>query len=233
MVASALNHCFRHCLQGQLSDATELHLFSDSCYGQNKNMNVLSMLFALRKQRYPNLRITFTFPVRGHSFLPADRVFGRVEQDIRRKNTILLPEEYFDILRRHGTLLAYPTNWQALDFKKAAAAVLRSTRSFKISQARMLEVNGNELGLKTAFNGDFCQHAILKRGKNWAQFKPANLPLVSTVKRAKKKDVLSLLEGIGADDTVCAFYTDALALPTTSTEIVDSDSDSDSAGEDI
>ena len=48
------------------------------------------------------LDISYTFPVRGHSFLPADRIFGRVEREIKTVDTISLPEEYHDILRKHG-----------------------------------------------------------------------------------------------------------------------------------
>ena len=68
---------------------------------------VLSMLFALRKAYFPHLTINFTFPIRGHSFLPADRVFGRIEQDLRRKDTILLLSDYHAVLRSHGALLIY------------------------------------------------------------------------------------------------------------------------------
>ena len=45
-------------------------VFSDSCYGQNKNINVLSMLSAKREQKFKDLKIYYTFPICGHSFLP-------------------------------------------------------------------------------------------------------------------------------------------------------------------
>ncbi|GFN97111.1 transposase [Plakobranchus ocellatus] len=94
----------------ELMHRTELRLFLDSCYGQNKKMNMMTMLLALKNQEYRHLRISDTFPVRGHNFLPADRVFRRIEQDIRRTPTILLPEEYYDIFRRHGNLHCYLEN---------------------------------------------------------------------------------------------------------------------------
>ena len=84
MVASALNHYFVNVATDEILTHRELWLFSDSCCGQNKN--ILSMHFALKRQKFPNVNIEYTFPVRGHSFLPADRVFGRIEQDIRKKN---------------------------------------------------------------------------------------------------------------------------------------------------
>ena len=52
------------------------------------------------------------------------------------------------------------------------------------------------------------------RGKKWDQFKPSELPMISIVKPAKKTDVLSLLDGVGASEEVRAYYVDALAAPT-------------------
>ena len=194
MTASALHHCFTDCLRGRLHNATQLRLFSDSCYGQNKNMNVLSMLLALRKAYFLHLTINFTFPIRGHSFLPADRMFGRIEQELRRKDTILLPSDYHAVLRSHGTLLIYGDVWKAQDFKAATSRLTKTTRSFKISEARVL-IRGNELGFILSRPGEFCNHSILKRGKKWDQFKPSELPMISTVKPAKKTNVLSLSPG--------------------------------------
>ena len=50
MTASALHHCSRQQLSGAVHRSQRL--FSDSCFGQNENMNLdlLSMLFALMKQ---------------------------------------------------------------------------------------------------------------------------------------------------------------------------------------
>ena len=37
------------------------------------------------------------FPIRGHSFLPPDRFFGRIEKVVRKKETTLSPLEYYRI----------------------------------------------------------------------------------------------------------------------------------------
>lgn len=212
LTASALNHCFWQPLNVALCNVQKLRLFSDSCFGQNKNVNVLSMLFALTKQNCPNMITEYVFPIRGHSFLPVDRVFGRIEQQIRKHNTILMPEEYYDILRNHGHVHVYGQDWQAYDFKKAAQVFVKPQKSFKLSDARMLELRNDKLGFKTVYNSDFCYHSVLKRGQNWENFKPSQLPNVSTVKDAKRKDVLNLLAEIGASDTVRAFYDGALIV---------------------
>ena len=62
--------------------------------------------------------------------------------------------------------------------------------------------------------GKFCNHSILKRGKKWDQFKPSELPTISTVKPAKKLVFSPLLDSVGASEEVRAFYDDALAAPT-------------------
>lgn len=41
----------------ELREHETLRLFSDSCYGQSKNINVLLMLFAPRKQKFKDPRI--------------------------------------------------------------------------------------------------------------------------------------------------------------------------------
>ncbi|KAK0154986.1 hypothetical protein N1851_002689 [Merluccius polli] len=177
IVASALQHFFSIVAQADLRHFQSLRLFSDSCYGQNKNINL-----------YPQLDITYFFPVRGHSFLSADWVFGRVEQDIRKQPTILLPEEYVSILRKHGTVHQHGKDWECYDFKRESVTFTTSQRSLKISEARVL----------TNLDLSLCLlQSVLKRGKKWSHFKPAPFPDVNCVKEAKKTDVLKLLGELG------------------------------------
>lgn len=48
--------------------------------------------------------IKLYFPVRGHSFLPADRVFGRLEKYFRKVPVITIQEGYYEIYKNHGDL---------------------------------------------------------------------------------------------------------------------------------
>lgn len=88
---------------------------------------------------------------------------------------------------------------------------MQSTRSYKISEARVLEIDGKGLGVRTTFSGPTYQHTLLKRGNNWGQYKADPLPMMTTVK-AVKKDIISLLKVIGAPANVEAFYNHALAV---------------------
>ncbi|KAJ4451352.1 hypothetical protein ANN_02814 [Periplaneta americana] len=42
------------------------------------------------------------FPVTGHSFLPADRVFGFIETAVRKEQEILNPLHYNSIIGKYG-----------------------------------------------------------------------------------------------------------------------------------
>lgn len=97
------------------------------------------------------------------------------------------------------------------DFKTATQAFVKALKSFKLSYARMLEFKNDKLRFKTAYNSEYCYHSVLKPGKKWPKFKPSHLPNVSTVKEAKRKDVLALLAEIGASDNVRAFSDDAVS----------------------
>ena len=141
LISSALWHFFNHGdMPGLLRDKKKLRLFSDSCYGQNKNINMLSKLFDLRKQKQLVLHISYYFPVRGHSFLPADRVFGRIGQQLKKLDTVLMPEEYLAVLRNHGTVHTYGEDWEAFDYKNEVKRFTKTQRGFKISEAKALEI---------------------------------------------------------------------------------------------
>ncbi|GFO04519.1 hypothetical protein PoB_003102400 [Plakobranchus ocellatus] len=226
MVASALRSFLLSSARDELMHRTELRLFSDSCYGQNKNMNMMAMLLALKNQEYRHLRMSHTFPVRGHSFLPADRVFGRIEQDIRRTPTILLPEEYYDILRRHGNLHCYLEDWQCYDFKSATKGHIKQSRAFKLSEAKCVEITTSGLGVKGTYSSNFTAYPVLKKGKKWDTFRSSVLPPVSSVKEAKKTDTLKLLQELSSSQSVLDYYTTLLDTPAlANTGSSDSDSD--------
>lgn len=46
------------------------------------------------------------FPVVGHSFLPANRIFANIEKRIRRKDVITGPDEYTNLFSDFGTTVS-------------------------------------------------------------------------------------------------------------------------------
>ena len=198
MISSALWHYFTNVLSDQLSDFNTLRLFSDSCYGQNKNINTLAMLFALKKKCLSHMDIKYFFPVRGHSFLPCDRAFGRIEREIKTHDIVSLPTEYIDMLKHHGRVRVYGEDWCSYDFKGEVRRHVKQARSFKLSEARVLSIDGDQLGLRPTYNGEFSHYPVLKKGGNWARFTPSALPTFNNVSMEKKNDVITLLAEMGA-----------------------------------
>ena len=77
-VASALTHFIEDRLTIPHHNIKLIRLFSDSRVGQNKNFAVLLALHMLAAKYKVNFK--HYFPVRSHSYMSHDRVFGRVEK---------------------------------------------------------------------------------------------------------------------------------------------------------
>ena len=207
MICSAIEHLLKNVLKDKCFNASSLRLFSDACYGQNKNINMTCMLLALRKQYFNKLQITHTFPERGHSYLPADRMFGRVQLDIKKRDQNFEPNEYINILSRHGKVMVYGQNWSAHDFKSEVKKYVMSKKTFKISEAKKLLINSDKLEVVAfSYHSEPKSHSILKKRKKWETFRPQRLELNNCVKLAKKDDVFRLLGLVGAEGRILSMY---------------------------
>ncbi|XP_072017397.1 uncharacterized protein [Amphiura filiformis] len=233
-VASALVHFVDQELSPNDHGIKTIRLFSDSCSGQNKNYTVLSTLNMLASKH--KVSFQHVFPVRGHSYMPADRAFGRVEQILRAKETILLPEEYYAAFEEVGHVIKYGTDWGVFDFKKVADANLKKPPTFKITETKIREVAPPPapLTVKNFYNAGGCQHTLLKRGKNWRALEAAPLDDTDCVKLAKKRDVKGLLIAMGQENNeeIKAFYDPICRTDEDAMETDDSD-DEDEATVDI
>lgn len=76
---------------------TELHLFSDNCWGQNKNHTLVRMLLALTDIAQFS-KIIHYFPVRGHSFLPCDRDFAIIKRKLRKTDRIFTVHQLTELI---------------------------------------------------------------------------------------------------------------------------------------
>lgn len=61
--------------------------------------------------------------------MPPDRVFGRVEKEYRKKEVIISPEEYYNVLQNHGTVRKIGKDWNVCDYK------LYSKKTYKVKVA--------------------------------------------------------------------------------------------------
>jgi len=46
---------------------------------------------------------------------PADRLFGRIEKEIKRRDTIIQPAGYHEILQSHGALFHMGADYEVFD----------------------------------------------------------------------------------------------------------------------
>lgn len=115
-VVSAFNHFFENFIQKRIARRRykTIDLFSDCCPAQNKNTAILGYL--LRKIENPAIYkyvrdIQYLFPVRGHQFLPPDRVFGHIEKVLRKMPIIKTPAEYHEVDDRFGQVFVFGDDW--------------------------------------------------------------------------------------------------------------------------
>ncbi|XP_072035963.1 uncharacterized protein [Amphiura filiformis] len=214
-IASALQDFIESRLDEPDHGIKKIILFSDSCVGQNKNYCMLSTINLLSNKH--GLPITHIFPVRGHSYMPPDRAFGRVEKRLRKIETVLLPEEYYEEFATVGTVHVFNRDWWAYDFKGAADTHLKKAHSFKITEQKKLEVNkAGPVKIFNHYTAAPCEHTVLKRGHRWNGINVQALEDTNCVKPAKKKDVKGLLQSMGYSTTPSA----STALPMTRAQAI-------------
>lgn len=116
-ISSALLHFLRNA--DFETSITKIRLFCDGCGGQNKNSHLLhALMLWLNNESPKNITdIVITYPVRGHSYLPADRVFGRIEKELRRHDRILLPNDYINIYKEFGAVHELGKDWTIYNVK--------------------------------------------------------------------------------------------------------------------
>lgn len=183
------------------SDVTSLRLFSDGCGGQNKNSHMVhTLLFWLHNESRTVTKIQLTFPVRGHSFLPADRLFGRVEQKLRKEAVIENKEKYHEIYKEIGSLKILGIDWKLYN-TKALETVYKKVD--KISDCKRIvlekvETNGTIstqiecfVNFKSSFGSN--QQKLLKRGKSVGNYRLPELPLKKGINIKKIANLRTLL----------------------------------------
>lgn len=201
-VASAL---LSHMSTLDLSGKVRVSLFSDGCIGQNKNNHVLHSLMYFLAQNCSSVKvISLTFPVRGHSFLPADRVFGQAEKYLRQNPTIIDKAGYFEQYEKIGKVKKLGSEWELYDVKSLGNSLknlpmisekkrIILTKKILKNGAIKIEVQGHEF---YRFEEDVTKYTLLKKGCKWINIlnNPLkNIPLVHPISSPKKKDVAELL----------------------------------------
>lgn len=211
-IASAIYH--RLC-NTNLEGITTIKLVSDGCGGQNKNSIMVGMVCTWLAKDSPESvkNVTLLFPVVGHSFIPPDRVFGRIEKEIQKRENIVNPQEYVDIFSGVGTVCNLGTDVQVYDWKSAVIGVPKTSThaaipgtaklpgswhfSFQPSKQIIIQksVNGIKVRGETGYNMNIgVAKSICKRGKSWRDTFPDVIAKGVLVKPEKIEDVKKLLK---------------------------------------
>lgn len=214
-------------------DITTIRLFCDGCGGQNKNSHLIHMLiYWLANTATSVTSVTITFPVRGHSFLPADRAFARVEKLLRKEAFIKNKEKYHEIYEEVGCLQLLGEDWKLWDIKGLQAHFKKlvgiSEMKRIILEKRNLKGNAQVVlrGLKNyRFESEFEDpQNLCKRGTKLTTISLRELKMGHDIPLAKLQNLESLLKAEynnnWASDPDLKWYTTLLPSSATNKEEV-------------
>lgn len=174
---------------------------ADGCSGQNKNSTMIGMISKWFSSSSPRLlkKVELIFPVTGHSFIPPDRVFGK---EIKKRNTIVRPNEYVDIIKKHATVF-HLENIEVSDWKTASQKIHKGTQSlhFKIMSCKRFvftRMKGEPRGVivrgEIFYQNDTgARPSITKPGKYASDLLPDPITTLPKIKTEKINDVDKLL----------------------------------------
>lgn len=193
---------FHYLCSRDLQGYENIEIFSDGCPGQNKNITMIGMLgkWLLEKSSISIKSLEFIFPMVGHSYIPPDRVFGRIEKELRRMETIINPQEYIDIFSKYGQVKIVGKDVPVYDFKSCVAENVKapSQLHFQFAPSKRLKLVKDKKSIllkgETTYRSDLGSFKpFLKKGKMF-NFEPDQLPVQVPVKPEKLKDVDKLLK---------------------------------------
>lgn len=185
-------------------DTQILRLFCDGCSGQNKNSFIIHLLqYWLFKKAPPTIKtVLLIFPVRGHSFLPADRVFGRIEKLTRKKTEIVTKEEYWDIFREIGNVNILGVDWDLYNIKENISGSFKKVDNIREAKRIYIDktcTKGKQTLIRTRsepfYRNDLFSEgkSLLKSGKSFGKINLTKIHLEKPVKKKKLKDIEALL----------------------------------------
>lgn len=192
-------------------DTKHLRLFSDGCGGQNKNSHMVHALILWLFNDAPKTieTITLTFPVRGHSYMPADRVFGQIELKLRSHAFIKTPEKYYEIYSQQGQVRKLGSEWVLYDVKQAVHSLKKIpgiSEARRIIIVRKPQTKGEDkILIKTEVlyrNDDATKQFsnLLKPKKKLSSLRLPVLPIGHQIKIKKLDSLSKLLVSLSGKD---------------------------------
>lgn len=203
---SALLHALT---SSDLTGIDTVRLCSDACGGQNKNMSLIYMachfLSSVRAARQVK-NIELVFPVRGHSFLPCDRLFGLIEKEVRKCEVILSPQGYYDIFQKFAQVIKVRDDVEVRDLKKAAEDSFKRPLPIKIQENKRFYISrgrnrkhclvAGEMSYRNRINEPVVVTKKTESCNSRGDIIPGGIPL----NPLKIKDMDKLMEGHCGED---------------------------------
>ncbi|CAH2092891.1 unnamed protein product [Euphydryas editha] len=69
--------------------------------------------------------VVLFYPVRGHSYMSSDRVFGVVEKELRKREEIIIREEYTQVYFEKGKIHELGKEWNTLDIENLSEFMIK------------------------------------------------------------------------------------------------------------
>lgn len=146
-------------------------------------------------------RITVFFPVTGHSFLPADRIFGRLEKKFRRMECITSPFDYINAFNEVATVFQLGKDFFCYNWKASCTEVLKLTSSwhFPFSKSKRFIISRSKTNNALVRGEMFYRSDLMmprpinKPGHNISSMEPLVLPVGIKVNKDKLSSIAKLL----------------------------------------
>jgi len=144
--------------------------------------------------------------------MPPDRVFGQIEQILRKKEDIVSPKQYHEVFEKLCSTKVYNKDFLFYDYKTAVKKLVKSKTDFKSTQQKIFTyIKGDKtVGISTTYSGLPFKIEVIKRNSDLSTLTQhlIELPKTNHVKVLKQKDVKNLLRFFTIPDDAKTFYSD-------------------------
>lgn len=143
--------------------------------------------------------------------MPPDRVFGRLEKQLRNIETMVTPSDYHSVYRDMCSVNVYGQDWEVVDVKDVVKSAFKVKLPFLMRDQKVFiyKKGKNTISVKSTYSGGKTEHSILKIGSSLSKL--GHLQVVNKsnhVSIEKRNDVKKLLEYVVMTPEAQAFYDD-------------------------
>lgn len=235
-VCSFLLHYINNFIDPEIK---ELHVFSDSCPGQNRNNTVTRFWLSLTDtERFQ--QIVHYFPIRGHSYLACDRNFSVVKRAIKKLDRIYTMKECLEIVVNSSAkgnftgimvdgedILDFKSWWTTL-YKKTAISLETSKREVPRDRKEQFSISKyHQFVYKSDVKGHVEVYEQLQGLVNHTfhlqlpgQLRPIVMPTNKAyrngtvpIKKTKLEDIRKCVRYVAVHEDAVTFYENILQWP--------------------